>query len=72
MPRLSSEPEFFGPADERLAGGDDAVGLGLAADKVHGHLFAGKARNEVYMDDGEFARCVDPLHQCGDIADIAI
>ena len=52
--------------------GDDAVGLGLAADKVHGHLFAGKARNEVYMDDGEFARRVDPLHQCGDIADIAI
>lgn len=45
---------------------------GLAADKVHGHLFAGKACDEVYMDDGEFARRVDALHQCGDIADIAI
>lgn len=69
---MGSQPEFFGPADERLAGGDDAVGLGLAADKVHGHLFAGKARNEVYMDDGEFARRVDPLHDGGNAADVSV
>ncbi len=53
---MAANPSSFGPADERLAGGDDAVGLGLVLRiKSTATSLPGQPGNEVYVDDGEFA-----------------